>query len=117
MYLSDIDKPWACSGEDTGQLRIMYHNGGIMDNQGPNKYNYNNGNNGGNGGRNSGGNRNNRGGQGIMAFVITALLALFVYALISNHISNASTQEKTYTDFLEELDKGNVIVFEYIRQI
>ena len=57
MYLSDIDKPWACSGEDTGQLRIMYHNGGIMDNQGPNKYNYNNGNNGGNGGRNSGGNR------------------------------------------------------------
>ena len=41
MYLSDIDKPWACSGEDTGQLRIMYHNGGIMDNQGPNKYNYN----------------------------------------------------------------------------
>lgn len=113
MYLSDIDKPWACSGEDTGQWRIMYHNGGIMDNQGPNKYNYNNGNNGGNGGRNSGGNRNNRGGQGIMAFVITALLALFVYALISNHISNASTQEKTYTDFLEELDKGNVKSVEF----
>ena len=91
-----------------------------MDNQGPNKYNYNNGNNGsnggnngGNGGRNSGGNRNNRGGQGIMAFVITALLALFVYALISNHISNASTQEKTYTDFLEELDKGNVKSVEF----
>ena len=120
MYLSDIDKPWACRGEDTGQLRIMYHNGGIMDNQGPNKYNYNNGNNGsnggnngGNGGRNNGGNRNNRGGQGIMAFVITALLALFVYALISNHISNASTQEKTYTDFLEELDKGNVKSVEF----
>ena len=120
MYLSDIDKPWACSGEDTGQLRIMYHNGGIMDNQGPNKYNYNNGNNGsnggnngGNGGRNNGGNRNNHGGQGIMAFVITALLALFVYALISNHISNASTQEKTYTDFLEELDKGNVKSVEF----
>ena len=91
-----------------------------MDNQGSNKYNYNNGNNGsnggnngGNGGRNSGGNRNNRGGQGIMAFVITALLALFVYALISNHISNASTQEKTYTDFLEELDKGNVKSVEF----
>ena len=61
MYLSDIDKPWACSGEDTGQLRIMYHNGG----------------------------------------------------LISNHISNASTQEKTYTDFLEELDKGNVKSVEF----
>ena len=49
----------------------------------------------------------------IMAFVITALLALFVYALISNHISNASTQEKTYTDFLEELDKGNVKSVEF----
>ena len=93
-----------------------------MDNQGPNNYNYNNGNNGGsggnngrNGGRNNGGNgnRNNRGGQGIMAFVITALLALFVYALISNHISNASTQEKTYTDFLEQLDKGNVKSVEF----
>ena len=48
-----------------------------------------------------------------MAFVITALLALFVYALISNHISNASTQEKTYTDFLEELDKGNVKSVEF----
>ena len=89
-----------------------------MDNQRTNNYNNGNngsngGNNGGNGGRNNGGNRNNRGGQGIMAFVITALLALFVYALISNHISNASTQEKTYTDFLEELDKGNVKSVEF----
>ena len=104
-----------------------------MDNQGPNNYNYNNGpgnngsggngNNGGNrsggngnnGGNRSGGNggRNNRGGQGIMAFVLLTLVALFVYALISNSISHASTQEKSYSDFIKQLDKGNVKSVEF----
>ena len=94
-----------------------------MDNQGSNNYNYNNGPGsggpGGNNGNNSGrGNRpgngkNNRGGQGIMAFILLALVALFVYALISNSISSASTQEKSYTEFLQELDKGNVKSVEF----
>ena len=94
-----------------------------MDNQGSNNYNYNNGPGsggpGGNNGNNSGrGNRpgngkNNRGGQGIMAFILLALVALFVYALISNGISSASTQEKSYTEFLQELDKGNVKSVEF----
>ena len=93
-----------------------------MDNQGPNNYNYNNGpgNNGSggkgnNGGNRSGGNggRNNRGGQGIMAFVLLTLVALFVYALISNSISHASTQEKSYSDFIKQLDKGNVKSVEF----
>ena len=75
-----------------------------MDNQGPNNYNYNNGpgnngsgGNGNNGGNRSGGNggRNNRGGQGIMAFILLTLVALFVYALISNSISHASTLYRT----------------------
>lgn len=90
-----------------------------MDNQGPNNYNYNNGpgNNGSGGNGNNGGNRpggngnggrNNRGGQGIMAFILLTLVALFVYALISNSISHASTQEKSYSDFIKQLDKGNV---------
>lgn len=96
-----------------------------MDNQGPNNYNYNNGpgnngsggngNNGGNrpgGNRNNGG-RNNRGGQGIMAFILLTLVALFVYALISNSISHASTQEKSYSDFIKQLDKGNVKSVEF----
>lgn len=53
------------------------------------------GGNGNNGGNRPGGNggRNNRGGQGIMAFILLTLVALFVYALISNSISHASTQE------------------------
>lgn len=93
-----------------------------MDNQGPNNYNYNNGQgnngsggNGNNGGNRSGGNggRNNRGGQGIMAFILLTLVALFVYALISNSISHASTQEKSYSDFIKQLDKGNVKSVEF----
>ena len=93
-----------------------------MDNQGPNNYNYNNGpgnngsgGNGINGGNRPGGNggRNNRGGQGIMAFILLTLVALFVYALISNSISHASTQEKSYSDFIKQLDKGNVKSVEF----
>lgn len=93
-----------------------------MDNQGPNNYNYNNGpgnngsgGNGSNGGNRPGGNggRNNRGGQGIMAFILLTLVALFVYALISNSISHASTQEKSYSDFIKQLDKGNVKSVEF----
>lgn len=93
-----------------------------MDNQGPNNYNYNNGpgnngsgGNGNNGSNRSGGNggRNNRGGQGIMAFILLTLVALFVYALISNSISHASTQEKSYSDFIKQLDKGNVKSVEF----
>lgn len=93
-----------------------------MDNQGPNNYNYNNGpgNNGSGGNGNNDGNRpggnggrNNRGGQGIMAFILLTLVALFVYALISNSISHASTQEKSYSDFIKQLDKGNVKSVEF----
>ena len=93
-----------------------------MDNQGPNNYNYNNGpgNNGSGGNGNNGGNRpggnggrNNRGGQGIMAFILLTLVALFVYALISNSISHASTQEKSYSDFIKQLDRGNVMSVEF----
>ena len=93
-----------------------------MDNQGPNNYNYNNGpgKNGTGGDGNSGGNerggnggRENRGGRGIMAFILLTLVALFVYALISNSISHASTQEKSYSDFIKQLDKGNVKSVEF----
>lgn len=59
------------------------------------------------------GGRNNRGGQGIMAFILLTLVALFVYALISNSISHASTQEKSYSDFIKQLDKGNVKSVEF----
>ena len=51
--------------------------------------------------------------KGIMAFILLTLVALFVYALISNSISHASTQEKSYSDFIKQLDKGNVKSVEF----
>ena len=36
-----------------------------------------------------------------------------LYALISNSISHASTQEKSYSDFIKQLDKGNVKSVEF----
>ena len=48
-----------------------------------------------------------------MAFILLTLVALFVYALISNSISHASTQEKSYSDFIKQLDKGNVKSVEF----
>lgn len=48
-----------------------------------------------------------------MAFILLTLVALFVYALISNSISHASTQEKSYSDFIKQFDKGNVKSVEF----
>ena len=48
-----------------------------------------------------------------MAFILLTLVALFVYALISNSISHASTQEKSYSDFIKQLDRGNVKSVEF----
>ena len=83
-----------------------------MDNQGPNNYNngnnnYNNngGNNGGNGGGNNGGNggRDNHNGQLIMAFVLVSLIVLFIMSMVSNRFSQMSTQEISYSEFLEKV--------------
>lgn len=75
-----------------------------MDNQGPNN-NYNNGNNsgGGNGGGNGGNNggKDNRNGQIVMAFILISLVALFVMTLVTNHFSQMSSQEVSYSEFLQ----------------
>ena len=119
MYLSDIDKHGACSCEDTGQLRIMYHNGGIMDNQGPNKYNYNNGNNGSNGNNNNNGNngdnnnKNNKNGQMIMVFILVSLVALFIMSMVMNRYTSMSTSEISYSDFLQMVEDGKVESVEF----
>lgn len=100
-------------------------NGGAMDNQGPNNYNNNNynnnggnGNNGNNNNRNNGGNNNNgdnnnHNGQMIMGFILFALIALFVVSLVTSHFSEMSSKETTYTQFLEQLEKGNVKSVEF----
>ncbi|MCI5872478.1 MAG: ATP-dependent zinc metalloprotease FtsH [Clostridiales bacterium] len=69
-----------------------------MDNQGPN--NNNNGNpNGGNGGGNGG--KDNRNSQIIMAFILVSLVVLFVMSVVMNQVSEMSTEEVSYTEFLD----------------
>jgi cell division protease FtsH len=93
-----------------------------MDNQAPNEYNnnqYNNGNGGnsgnnrGNGGNNNNNKRNGHNGQMIMSMIMIALIALFIVSLFSNRFYEMSAKETTYTEFLEQLDKGNVKSVEF----
>ena len=67
-----------------------------MDNQGPNNgYNNNGSNNGGSGGK------DNRNGQLVMAFILISLILLFVMTMVTNQFSQMSTQQVSYTEFLE----------------
>ena len=83
-----------------------------MDNQGPNNYNNgnnnynNNGGNGGGGNGNNGGNggKDNHNGQLIMAFVLVSLIVLFIMSMVSNRFSQMSTQEISYSQFLEKVE-------------
>ncbi|MBO5524814.1 MAG: ATP-dependent metallopeptidase FtsH/Yme1/Tma family protein, partial [Roseburia sp.] len=86
-----------------------------MDNQGPNNYsngnnNYNNnGNGGGNGGNGGGsGGKDNRNGQLIMAFILVSLVVLFIMSMVTNQFNQMSTQEISYTEFLDMVEAGKV---------
>lgn len=87
-----------------------------MDNQGPsNSYNNNGNNNGnnGNGGNNGGGNnggggKGNRNGQIVMAFILVSLIALFVMSMVTNRFNQMSTQEISYSEFLQKVEAGEV---------
>lgn len=86
-----------------------------MDNQGPNNYN-NNGNNSG-GGNNKGNNGGNKGGDGgkgnrngqiLMAFILISLVTLFVMSMVTNRFNQMSTQEISYSEFLEKVEAGEI---------
>jgi cell division protease FtsH len=93
-----------------------------MDNQAPNNYNngnynngnynggnnYNNGNNGNNNGDNNGNKKNNHNGQIILTFITVTLFALFFLAIFANYFSKASSEETTYSEFLEQLEANNI---------
>lgn len=79
--------------------------------------NFNNGNqpNGGgnqngngNGNGNNGNGRNNRGNQAFMAYVIVSLVVLMIMSLLMNRFSEMTTEEITYTQFLEMVEEGQV---------
>ena len=90
-----------------------------MENQGPNNNEYrnpfepDNGENGNNNNNNDNGNKKNRNGQTIMYFVVIDLVFLFIFSIFSNRFSKMSNKETTYTEFLEQIEAGNVKTIEY----
>ncbi len=70
-------------------------------------------NNQGSNNNNNNGKKNNHNGQMIMSFILVSLMALFIVSLVTNKFSDLSTQEVTYTEFIHQLDKGNVATVEF----
>ena len=68
-------------------------------------------NQGSNNNNNNGKNNNN--GQMIMSFILVSLMVLFVVSLVTNKFSDLSTQEVTYTEFIQQLEKGNVATVDF----
>ena len=72
------------------------------------------GNNGDNGDQNNGnGPQKRNNGQQILVFIMFTLVALFVMSLFSNYFNKMSSKETTYTQFLAELNAGNVESVEF----
>ena len=69
-------------------------------------------NNQGSNNNNNNGKKNNN-GQMIMSFILVSLMVLFVVSLVTNKFSDLSTQEVTYTEFIQQLEKGNVATVEF----
>ncbi len=72
-----------------------------MDNQGPNNEINNNDNK-------NGDNKGNRNGQMLMGFILISLVALFIMSFVSNRYSQMSTEEISYTEFMEMVKEGKV---------
>ncbi len=83
-----------------------YNNPGSGNNGGGNR-NGNNGNNGNNGP----GRKNN--GQTILVFIMFTLIAMLVMSLFSSHFNQMSSKETTYTEFITQLEAGNVKSVEF----
>ncbi len=66
----------------------------------------------GNGSNNNNNNGNGPGkkgnGQTILVFAVCTLLALLLLSLFNNYFNNMSSKETTYTEFLTQLEAGNV---------
>jgi cell division protease FtsH len=52
--------------------------------------------------------KNNRNSQMILTFVVVTLFALFFLATIANYMTRSSSEETTYSEFLEQLEANNV---------
>ena len=78
-----------------------------MDNQ--NDFNKPNPNgNNGDGNKNNNGPRKKSNGPTILVFVMVTLIALFFVSLFNTYFNQMSSKETTYTEFLAQLEAGNV---------
>ena len=83
-----------------------YNKSGQGSNGGGN-HNGNNGNNGNNGS----GKKNN--GQTILVFIMFTLIAMLVMSFFTSHFNQMSSKETTYTEFITQLEAGNVKSVEF----
>ncbi|MBO5656592.1 MAG: ATP-dependent metallopeptidase FtsH/Yme1/Tma family protein, partial [Agathobacter sp.] len=84
-------------------------NGGAPNNSNPN----NNGDRNGGDNKNNNDNNGNKGpgrkrGGAILIFVFMTLLVLFITSLISSSVKGMKTKETSYTEFITQLNAGNV---------
>lgn len=85
-----------------------YRNGG-MGNGGPNpNKNQNQGNNNRNNNNRNNNNRNNGNRFAYLLCLLTAMMVFFLFVFLMNQMSQASSQELTYNEFIEKLDNGEV---------
>ncbi len=75
-----------------------------MDNQGTNNNEINNKNDN----KKNGNNKGNHNGQMLMGFILVSLIALFIMSLISNRYSQMSSEEISYTEFIQMVKDGKV---------
>ena len=76
--------------------------GGKMENN-----NFNNQNNQNNQNNNQNGN-NNRNGQTILLFIFAAMFVLFIMSFINSRFTSSTTEEISYTKFIEMVENGEV---------
>lgn len=81
------------------------------DKNGTNGNENNNGNNGN--GNNNGNGPRKPNGQNSLVFIMFTLVALLIMSYFSNSFNDRSTQETSYTVFLEQLEAGNVKSVEF----
>ncbi|MCM1283678.1 MAG: ATP-dependent zinc metalloprotease FtsH [Muribaculaceae bacterium] len=89
-----------------------YNNNGYSNGSNGGNGNGANNGNGGNGGNGSGG-KKNRNGQMILTFIMMTLVVLFFLSFLASKHSQMSSKETTYSEFLEQLEKGNVATVEF----
>ena len=69
--------------------------------------------NGGNDKNGSNGSGKKKNGQTILAFIMFTLIAMLIMSFFSSHFNQMSSKETTYTEFITQLEAGNVKTVEF----